>query len=311
MTTEATARASISCRICGSSRVTLRGTRRGKFLARDFDFWHCPACDFLFVDPFPGYAIYDDAYYEGRGPDPFVDYESEYRNYRATDRLVEFDDLWRVAGGHVERNVPQGTLEWLDFGCGAGGLLKYLADRVALDAGGRHWPIRVTGHDVGIYAERLRKNDGFRILGPEELAAEPSARYDVISLIEVVEHLEYPDPVFGLAARLLKPGGLLLVTTGNIASFAARRLGLDYGYVIPEVHVGYFTPRALEVIYARHGLLPVRNRYDGVVRFKVLKTLRTPGRQRMARLGMRLPLVVRAIDSAFGTSEMPCATKPS
>jgi hypothetical protein len=126
-----------------------------------------------------------------------------------------------------------------------------------------------------------------------------------------VEHLEYPDPVFGLAARLLKPGGLLLVTTGNIASFAARRLGLDYGYVIPEVHVGYFTPRALEVIYARHGLLPVRNRYDGVVRFKVLKTLRTPGRQRMARLGMRLPLVVRAIDSAFGTSEMPCATKPS
>jgi hypothetical protein len=47
------------------------------------------------------------------------------------------------------------------------------------------------------------------------------------------------------------------------------------------------------------------------VRFKVLKTLRTPGRQRMARLGMRLPLVVRAIDSAFGTSEMPCATKPS
>jgi len=264
----------------------------------------------MFVEPFSGYAIYDEAYYRGQGPDPYVDYESEYRDYRATDRMLEFDDLWRVATGFVADNIPEGPVEWLDFGCGAGGLLKYLADKGDLRSGGKRWPLRLSGHDVGTYADRLRKDDGFRILGPDELAREPGARYDVVSLVEVVEHVEFPDPVFALVARLLKPGGLLLVTTGNIASIVPRSKGLDYGYIMPEVHVSYFTPRALRIIYARHGLVPVRFRYDGAVRFKVVKTLRTAGRQRLARLAMRLPFVVRAIDGLFGTSRMPCATKP-
>lgn len=303
--------APVACRCCGSADVTLRGTKRSRFLGRDFDFWHCAACDFMFVEPFSGYAIYDEAYYRGQGPDPYVDYESEYRDYRATDRMVEFDDLARVATGFISDHIPEGDVEWLDFGCGAGGLLKYLADRGELRSGGRRWPLRLTGHDVGTYAERLKRDDGFRILDPGELEAEPAARYDVISLVEVVEHVEFPDPVFALAARLLKPGGLLLVTTGNISSLVARARGLGYGYVMPEVHVSYFTPRALRIIYARHGLLPVSFRYDGAVRFKVVKTLRTAGRQRLARLAMGIPLVVRAIDGLFGTSRMPCATKPA
>jgi SAM-dependent methyltransferase len=168
----------------------------------------------------------------------------------------------------------------------------------------------LTGPDVGTYADRLGKEDGFRILGPGDVAAEPDARYDVISLIEVVEHIEFPDPVFALAARLLKPGGLLLLTTGNVASFVARRKGLAYAYLLPEIHVGYFTPRVLEIAYARHGLLPVHFRYDGAVRFKVIKTLRTAGRQRLARLALRLPFAVRLVDALFGTSRMPCAWKP-
>src|SRR5208283_2036047 len=148
-----------ACRCCGSGRATLRGTKRGAFLGRDFDFWHCPACDFLFVDPFPGYGVYNEDYYEGRGADPYVDYESEYRDYRATDRVTEFDDLWRVASGFISESIPAGPLEWLDFGCGAGGLLKYLRDRPELRFGEKAWKLRITGHDVGTYADRLRKDD--------------------------------------------------------------------------------------------------------------------------------------------------------
>ena len=312
MTTEpvAGAGATVVCRLCGSGKVTRVGRKHGAFLARDFDFWHCPECDYMFVDPFPGYGVYDEAYYEGRGADPYVDYESEHRDYRSTDRMIEFGDLWRLASGFVEKGVPEGAVAWLDFGCGAGGLMRFLADKGAFTSGAGRWPIRVTGHDVGTYADRLKAADGFRILDLGQLESEPDGSYDVISMIEVVEHLEFPDPVFALAARLLKPGGLLLLTTGNISGPVPRMKGLDYAYVIPEVHVGYFTPRALETIYARHGLLPVGFRYDGVVRFKVLKTLRTPGKQRLARIAMGLPFLVRAFDALFGTSKMPCAMKP-
>jgi SAM-dependent methyltransferase len=302
--------APVACRLCGSSRVRRVGMKRGKFLDREFDFWLCPACDYMFVDPFPGYAVYDEAYYEGRGADPYVNYEAEHQDYRSTDRMIEFDDLWRVASGYVAENIPEGTVDWLDFGCGAGGLMRYISDKKGFSSGARRWPIRAAGHDVGTYADKLRSGDGLRILSPDQLAAEPDGRYDVVSMIEVVEHLEFPDPVFALAARLLKPGGLLLLTTGNVAGPVPRMKGLDYGYIIPEVHVGYFTPRALRTVYARHGLKPVLFRYRGVVQFKVLKTLRTTGKQGFARAAMGLPFVVNLLDGLFGTSGMPCATKP-
>src|SRR5208282_3811219 len=158
----------VACRLCGSSRVARVGGKRGAFIPREFEFWHCPACDYMFVEPFPGYGVYDEAYYEGRGADPFVDYESEHRDYRSTDRMIEFDDLWRIASGHVARNIPVGAVDWLDFGCGAGGLMRYLADKGAFASGGRRWPIRVAGHDVGSYADKLKTAAGFRILGLDQ-----------------------------------------------------------------------------------------------------------------------------------------------
>ena len=85
------------CRACGSTRTALRGRKQGTFLRRDFAFHDCADCGFLFVEPFSGFAIYDDAYYRGDGPDPYVDYEAEYRDWRASDRRHEFTDLLRIA----------------------------------------------------------------------------------------------------------------------------------------------------------------------------------------------------------------------
>ena len=59
------------CRACGSTRTALRGRKQGTFLRREFDFHDCADCGFLFVEPFSGFAIYDDAYYRGKGPDPY------------------------------------------------------------------------------------------------------------------------------------------------------------------------------------------------------------------------------------------------
>jgi len=51
------------------------------------------------------------------------------------------------------RPAAASPLRWLDFGCGAGGFLKYLRERGTLQ--GR--PLELTGHDVGSYAELLRE----------------------------------------------------------------------------------------------------------------------------------------------------------
>ena len=298
----------LRCRICGSPDLALRGRKRGEFIHREYEFYQCRQCELLFVEPFSGFEIYNDAYYRGAGPDPFVDYETEYRDYRRTDRAIEFADLARLAERHLASVSPApGTpLAWLDFGCGAGGFLKFLRERGSFI--GR--TLELTGHDVGSYAELLETADGFRILDFEEITRETSGRFDVISMIEVIEHLPDPDTTMALVSRLLKPGGLLLLTTGNLDSPVARRHGIYYRYCAPEIHVSLFNPRCLVRLYRAHGLDPVPVRYRGAVVFKVVKSLRhRRGLRTLAEVALRFPPFVRAVDWLYGVSAMPCAVK--
>jgi 2-polyprenyl-3-methyl-5-hydroxy-6-metoxy-1,4-benzoquinol methylase len=295
------------CRACGSARVRLRGRKRGEFIQREFEFHACDDCGFMFVEPFSGYEIYNDAYYRGHGPDPYVDYETEYNDWRRSDRGMEFEDMARIAGEFFAKRPPTAPIAWLDFGCGAGAFLKYLRERGSFHG----QPLELTGHDVGSYAELLKTKDGFRILDFDALQREPDNRYDVISMIEVLEHLPAPLEPLQLVARLLKPGGLLLLTTGNLEGPIARRQGIHYRYCAPEIHVSLFNPRCLEQLYRRVGLEPYHVRYRGAVKFKVVKSLRHHGVWRSAaNLALAFPPTVRVVDALYGVSAMPCAVKP-
>ena len=95
-----------TCRACGSTQLTLRGKKLGEFIREEFAFHTCRDCELLFVEPFSGFEIYNDAYYRGQGPDPFVDYATEYRDYRCTDRALEFADLARLAESHLALPPP-------------------------------------------------------------------------------------------------------------------------------------------------------------------------------------------------------------
>ena len=132
---------------------------------------------------------------------------------------------------------PLGDLTRLriaDIGCGAGLMCEPLAARGA----------QVVGVDAAaknIAAARLHASEGrldidYRV-GAPDVALGKGAFFDVILLLEVVEHVDHLQAFVRGAARRLKPGGLLLISTINRTprSFLTAIVGAEYIFrVLPR-----------------------------------------------------------------------------
>ena len=119
---------------------------------------------------------------------------------------LRLDYIARRCGGLAEKSV-------LDVGCGGG----ILAESMAL-AGAR-----VTGIDLSEKALAVAKlhqlesktSVEYLAIGAEALAAERPASFDVVTCMELLEHVPDPGSMIGACARLAKPGGLVVFSTIN------------------------------------------------------------------------------------------------
>jgi 2-polyprenyl-3-methyl-5-hydroxy-6-metoxy-1,4-benzoquinol methylase len=135
----------------------------------------------------------------------------------------------------------------LDFGCGAGFLLEVAA--------ARGW--RCYGVEFGDLALELSRGKRFEVVkAPLAADAFPEAHFDVITAIEVVEHLRDPMPEAETIAHMLRPGGLLYCTTPNFNSASRRLLGPRWWNIGYPEHLSYFTPRTLCRWLGHFGLVP-------------------------------------------------------
>ena len=251
------------CRVCFHN-AKLVGTVEGSYSKRTFRLARCPACGYGFiVDPWLNYdEIYNDQYYAGEGADPLVDYyfELEFpgqsiRHYELAGLATVINDL---TGG------PNRARRWLDYGCGNGGLVRHLRHREIADA---------LGFEEGAIADKAR-GYGIPVVKRDDLE-EMYGSFDVVTAIEVIEHTSDPVSELRYMKQMLKPGGLLFLTTGNAAPYASRLT--KWRYVLPEIHISLFEPRTLEYALAKAGFrpenLPLGPGFDEVLKFKVLKNL--------------------------------------
>jgi 2-polyprenyl-6-hydroxyphenyl methylase/3-demethylubiquinone-9 3-methyltransferase len=116
----------------------------------------------------------------------------------------------------------------LDVGCGGGILSEAMAARGA----------RVTGIDLSAEAltaarQHARMKDiriDYRQTAVEALTATPSEDYDVVTCMELLEHVPDPRSVIRACSRLVKPKGDLIFATinRNIQSFIFAIIGAEY-----------------------------------------------------------------------------------
>jgi 2-polyprenyl-3-methyl-5-hydroxy-6-metoxy-1,4-benzoquinol methylase len=130
----------------------------------------------------------------------------------------------------------------LDVGCSSGALL-----RVARGLG-----YTVNGVEPAEQAAATARSDGFDVYpGLLQEAHFASNSFDLVTLFEVIEHLTDPISVISEIHRILQPGGLLLVGTGNGESWTANMLGAKWEYFDISSHGGhisFFTPHSMHLL---------------------------------------------------------------
>lgn len=142
----------------------------------------------------------------------------------------------------IERYIPRGRL--IDVGAGPGFLL--------LEAKERGWG--VSGIEPSKNAVAHARNLKLEVTQGtvSDLRKLPEGSADVVTGMDVIEHLDRPGEFFQEVWRVLKPGGVLVVTTPKFDSFLRIVLGNRW-YAILPTHLTYFSGRGLCMIARTHG----------------------------------------------------------
>lgn len=131
-------------------------------------------------------------------------------------------------GRDGKARAPFEGLRLLDIGCG-GGLLSEPMSRLgfsvtAVDAGAANVAA------AAAHAERTGLSIDYRCASAEALLAEGAGPFDLVLNMEVVEHTADPGGYLRACARLVAPGGMMIVATLNrtLKALALAKVGAEY-----------------------------------------------------------------------------------
>jgi 2-polyprenyl-3-methyl-5-hydroxy-6-metoxy-1,4-benzoquinol methylase len=203
--------------------------------------------------------IYDSSYFRSARADTGG---QGYRDY-VRDEDVHRDIAQRRLE-RLERFVPPGRV--LDVGAAAGFFVS--------EAAKRGWDAR----GIDISAEMVQW--GRRRLGVEldrqtlaELEAEPGS-FDAVTMWDYIEHALDPRDDLLRARHLLRPAGVIALSTGDAASLTAKVSAGRWHLLTPRHHNYFFTANSLRLFVRRHGFEVVYEGHPGAtysVRYLVHK----------------------------------------
>ncbi|SEL42387.1 3-demethylubiquinone-9 3-methyltransferase [Roseateles sp. YR242] len=152
--------------------------------------------------------------------------------HRWWDTESEFKPLHQINPlrlNWIDGYSPLAGKQVLDVGCGGG----ILADAMARKGG------KVLGIDLAVKSLRVAElhameagteNIAYQEIAVEDLAAQRPGQYDVVTCMEMLEHVPDPASVVNALGQLVKPGGWVFLSTlnRNAKSFMLAIVGAEY-----------------------------------------------------------------------------------
>ncbi len=260
----------VPCRACGNVTSSIR------FVMRGYALHECERCQSLTaatsLDEDQAKKFYDSGYFHG----------GDYEDYEASQAAAKRNFRRFVA---KLRRVQEGG-RLLELGCAYG---------YFLDLAQSFWQVRgidVSEEAIASCSQRFGKavwcGDFLRF------PAEPGG-YDWVVGWDMIEHLARPREYVARATDLLKPGGHLALTTGDVRSWVAQLRGRKWRLLTPPSHLTYFSRKGMRLLLEAAGLKLVSFSTAGYDRTLAHTCFRVLGSANYRRLSSRHPWIEREL----------------
>jgi SAM-dependent methyltransferase len=139
---------------------------------------------------------------------------------------------WELAAAWIEESHPRGSV--VDVGCFDGGFAALL------DSGIKRYGVEIHAEA----AQRAREQHGVTIIGKDYTdLLDSSDEYDCIASFDLIEHVHDPQELLSVLASRVKPGGSIIIGTGNADAPTWRFMRGRYWYSWYPEHIAFISPR--------------------------------------------------------------------
>lgn len=219
------------CNLCGKKKEKSLFIKGGNHIVK------CTNCGLVYINPQPTWKqiklFYAEHYFDLESFDSLPKNTSGYRGYVRNRRI--FDNYFVDKLNFIEQHVAKGKI--LDLGCSLGFFLDLARAR-----GWKGFGVEISEYAVAYAKKKLGINVFLGTLGEAKFE---KGFFDVVTLFQTIEHLPDPGAALKEIYKILKKGGLLVITTPNINSFYTKVLGRHSFQYAHKEHLYYFTKETL------------------------------------------------------------------
>ncbi len=230
-----------NCIICGHPM-------RGMFCNVEYCYYRCSQCRHMTTFPYPSQSQIEEHYAHGFRAGNYNIARIHSDVYRAS-----VESFLTLINGYLHKNnraLENACL--LDIGCFTGEFLELASKKNGADVYG----VELQTEAVKIANQKLPG----RIVQQDVLRGNltlPQTRFDIITLLGVIEHVTDPVLLLQRARELLNPNGLLVLQTPNSWSFLARAMGRHWPPYAPVEHIHLFSQKSLLMALRKLGFQAV------------------------------------------------------